>query len=185
MAVRASTALPADVFNDVLSKLLEDLRKYGTGINIKNPRIMITGSVMDNPRVLGLIEECGANVVTDDLCTGTRQFWNSVEGSGDPLTDLSRHYLGRTPCPRMKDAAKRIDHILDMIDKFKVDGIILYTMKFCDPFLFEVPWLKAQFAERNLPALLLEGDYTPGTLGRAKLRIEAFIEMLRQGVKAA
>jgi bzd-type benzoyl-CoA reductase N subunit len=181
--VRASTALPTDIFSPLLEQLLVDL-KSSASINYEGPRVLISGSVMDNPRIVELIEECGAKVVADDLCTGTRHFWNLMETSGDPLTDLSRFYLGRTPCPRMKEAPKRFDHILKMIDDFRVDGVIFYTMKFCDPFLFEVPVLKAQLAEKHIPALLLEGDYTPGTLGRVKIRIEAFIEMLRQSVKA-
>lgn len=183
--IRASTALPIDVFNGLLKRLLDEIGNTNFVPGREGPRILITGSVMDNPRVLELIEECGAKVVSDDLCTGTRQFWDTVESTGDPLTDLSRHYLGRTPCPRMKDAPKRLDHILRMVDEFHVDGVIFYTMKFCDPFLFDVPVFKAQFAERGLPSLLLEGDYTPGTLGRVKTRIEAFIEMLRQNVRAA
>ena len=182
--VRASTALPADVFNGLLKRLLDEMGGYHT-TGCASPRILITGSVMDNPRILELIEECGAKVVGDDLCNGTRQFWDEVESSPDPLTDLSRHYLGRTPCPRMKDAPRRFDHVIRMIDEFRVDGVIFYTLKFCDPFLFDVPLLKEKLSERGLPTLRLEGDYTPGTLGRVKTRIEAFIEMLRQNVRAA
>jgi bzd-type benzoyl-CoA reductase N subunit len=183
-AIRASTVLPVDVFNGLLKRLLNDIRGNIAG-GAESPRILITGSVMDNPRILELIEECGAKVVGDDLCNGTRQFWDEVESAADPLTDLSRHYLGRTPCPRMKDAPKRFDHVIRMIDEFRVDGVIFYTMKFCDPFLFDVPLLKGRLAEKGIPTLLLEGDYTPGTLGRVKTRIEAFIEMLRQNVRAA
>jgi bzd-type benzoyl-CoA reductase N subunit len=182
--VMASTEMPVDVFNGLLERLLDEMgdNVAGTG---EVPRILITGSVMDNPRILQLIEECGAKVVGDDLCTGTRQFWDKVESAADPLTDLSRHYLGRTPCPRMKDAPKRFDHVIRMIDEFRVDGVIFYTLKFCDPFLFDVPLLKGRLAEKGIPTLLLEGDYTPGTLGRVRTRIEAFIEMLRQNVRAA
>ena len=186
--VRAGTALPVDVFNRLLKRLLDEMGVIDAA-GCENPRILITGSVMDNPRILQFIEECGAKVVGDDLCNGTRQFWDTVESAAesaaDPLTDLSRHYLGRTPCPRMKDAHERFDHVLRMIDTFRVDGVIFYTMKFCDPFLFDVPVLKERLAEKGIPTLSLEGDYTPGTLGRVKTRIEAFIEMLRQNVKPA
>jgi bzd-type benzoyl-CoA reductase N subunit len=182
--VRASTVLPVDVFNGLLKRLIGEIGGYEVGV-VESPRILITGSVMDNPRILELIEECGAKVVGDDLCNGTRQFWDTVESAADPLTDLSRHYLGRTPCPRMKDAPKRFDHVLRMIDEFRVDGVIFYTLKFCDPFLFDVPLLKERLAEKGVPTLRLEGDYTLGTLGRVRTRIEAFIERLRQNVRAA
>jgi len=182
--VEAGTVLPVDVFNGLLKRLLDELGDNAAG-DREGPRILITGSVMDNPQILELIERGGAKVVGDDLCSGTRLFWDTVERVSDPLTDLSRHYLGRTPCPRMKDAPKRFDHVIRMVDEFRVDGVIFYTLKFCDPFLFDVPLLKAQLAEKGIPTLLLEGDYTPGTLGRVRTRIEAFIEMLRQHVRAA
>lgn len=147
--------------------------------------MLISGSLMENPLIVELIEQCGARVVGDDLCTGTRQFWELVEPDSDPLTALSRYYLGRTPCPRMKDAQRRFDHVFRLIDEFRADGVIFYTLKFCDPFLYDIPVLKSQLGARGIPSLLLESDYTPGTLGRVKTRIQAFIEMLRQNVRAA
>jgi bcr-type benzoyl-CoA reductase subunit C len=182
--VRAGTVLPVDTFNGLLERLLHELADKAAA-DAGGPRILITGSVMDNPQILELIEQCGAQVVGDDLCTGTRLFRDTVERTGNPLTDLSRHYLGRTPCPRMKDAPRRFDHVLRMIDEFRVDGVIFYTLKFCDPFLFDVPLLKERLIARGIPTLSLEGDYTPGTLGRVRTRIEAFSEMLRQNVRTA
>jgi benzoyl-CoA reductase/2-hydroxyglutaryl-CoA dehydratase subunit BcrC/BadD/HgdB len=180
--VRASTSLPWDAFRKLLERLTDELPVL-IAASDKRPRLLITGSVMDNPHILELIDECGARVVADDLCTGTRQFWDVVESSADPLTDLSRHYLTRTPCPRMTNTGKRFDHILRLVDEYKVDGIVFYTMKFCDPFLFDVPILKTRLERKGIPLLLLEGDYTSGTLGRVKTRVEAFVEMLRENVR--
>ena len=176
--VRASTVLPGDVFTELLEQLLGEIGAAGSDAR-EGPRVLISGSIMDNPRIIELIEQSGAIVVGDDLCTGTRQFWQLVEPDGEPLAALSRYYLSRTPCPRMKDAQKRFEHVFRLIDDFRVDGVIFYTLKFCDPFLYDVPVLKDQLAARGIPGLILEGDYTPGTLGRVKTRIEAFVEMLR------
>jgi benzoyl-CoA reductase/2-hydroxyglutaryl-CoA dehydratase subunit BcrC/BadD/HgdB len=182
--VRAADTLAPEHFDRLLERLVDEALGV-TGGYREGPRLLITGSVLENPRIIDLVEECGARVVGDDLCTGTRRFWDVVDHAGEPLTALARHYLGRTPCPRMKDARRRFDHVLAMIDEFGVDGVIFYTLKFCDPYLYDVPLLKAQLAERGIPGLQLEGDFTPGTLGRVRTRIEAFIEMLRQNVRAA
>lgn len=182
--VRASTVLPEDMFVEMLESLLDEVGRARFDFQ-EGPRVLISGSLMENPLIVELIEQCGARVVGDDLCTGTRQFWELVEPDGDPLTALSRYYLGRTPCPRMKDAQRRFDHVFQLIDEFRADGVIFYTLKFCDPFLYDIPVLKSQLGARGIPSLLLESDYTPGTLGRVKTRIQAFIEMLRQNVRAA
>ena len=177
--VRASTVLPGDTFGELLEQLLSEVDRESPERR-EEPGVLISGSIMDSPLIVDLIEQCGARVVCDDLCTGTRQFWQAVEPDAEPLTALSRHYLSRTPCPRMKDAQKRFDHVFQSINDFKADGVIFYTLKFCDSFLYDVPVLKGQLSERGIPALILEGDYTPGTLGRVRLRIQAFVEMLKE-----
>ena len=82
-------------------------------------------------------------------------------------------------------AGRRFEHIFNLVDEFEVDGVIFYTLKFCDPHLFDVPLLKDRLNEKGIPGLVLEGDYTPGTLGRVRTRVEAFVEMLTQHVTAA
>jgi benzoyl-CoA reductase subunit C len=182
--IRASTVLPGDTFNELLEQLVSEVGSARADAG-DGPRVLVSGSIMDNPLIIELIEQCGARVVGDDLCTGTRQFWQMLEPDGEPLTALSRYYLGRIPCPRMKDAQRRFDHIFQLVDDFRVDGIIFYTLKFCDPFLFDIPVLKGRLGERGIPSLILEGDYTPGTLGRVRTRIQAFVEMLGEHVRTA
>ena len=165
--VRAADIVPTARFEGLLERLASEVR------GIKNepgalPGVLISGSVLENPRIVDLVEECGARVVSDDLCTGTRGFWDDVAPEADALNALARHYLGRTPCPRMKDARRRFDHVLEMIDEFHADGVIFYTLKFCDPYLYDVPLLKAELAGRGIPSLQLEGDFTPGTLGQGQ-----------------
>jgi benzoyl-CoA reductase/2-hydroxyglutaryl-CoA dehydratase subunit BcrC/BadD/HgdB len=182
--VRASTLLPPDVVTRPLEGLLAEI-EGAAGVLSEGPRVVVTGSILENPLILELIEGCGVRVGSDDLCNGTRHFWETVAPDSDPLTALARHYLNRTPCPRMKDATKRFEHVFDMVDAFRADGVIFYTLKFCDNFLYDIPLLRERLEAQSIPSLTLEGDYTPGTLGRVKTRIEAFIEMLRQDVHAA
>lgn len=181
--IRAGTVLPAEVYTGLLEQLLRDVDSSDDGRS-DGPRLLITGSILDNPQIIGLVEEYGAHMVGDDLCTGTRRFWDTAEAEDDPLTALSSHYLNRIPCPRMKESLRRFDHIFRMIGDLRVNGVIFYTLKFCDPFLFDVPVLKGLLDDKGIPNLVLEGDYSPGTLGRVKTRIEAFVEMLRQDVRA-
>ncbi len=182
--VMASAVLPADTFTELLEQLLGEVG-HARSDTREGPRVLISGSILDNPQIIELVEQCGARVVGDDLCTGTRQFWQMAEPDGEPLTALSRYYLGRIPCPRMRDAQKRFDHVFQLVDDFQADGVIFYTLKFCDPFLYDIPVLRGKLGDRGIPSLILEGDYTPGTLGRVRTRIQAFVEMLGEHVRAA
>lgn len=179
MVIKSSSVLPRELFSELVEQLLIEVESKPPDV-CERPKLIISGSIMDNPLIIELIEQSGASVVSDDLCTGTRLFWQLVEPDGDCLTALSRHYLSRIPCPRMQDTHKRFDHVLQLADELRIDGIVFYTLKYCDPFLYDLPILKGELNARGIPSLMLEGDYTPGTLGRVKTRIEAFLEMLRE-----
>jgi benzoyl-CoA reductase/2-hydroxyglutaryl-CoA dehydratase subunit BcrC/BadD/HgdB len=59
------------------------------------------------------------------------------------------------------------------------------VQKFCEPELFDVPAILRTFRERGMPVLVLEGELERELAGQAETRIEAFVEMLRGGSRAA
>lgn len=177
--VRGDMVLPKEEYMGLLEKLVAEL-KGGTASRTSHPRVMITGSLLEDSRIAHLVEESGGEVVCDDLCTGSRYFWDCIEPDDDPFYSLSRHYLSKIPCARMVDSTRRLDHVMDLVVDFEVHGVICYTLKFCDTFLYDVPLLKKRLDAQRIPSLFLESDYTPGTMGRVKTRIEAFLELLRE-----
>jgi len=64
------------------------------------------------------------------------------------------------------------------IEEFKVDGVILFIYKYCDPYGFEVPAIKSFVESQGASVLYLEDEYSTSTLARMKTRIEAFLEMI-------
>jgi benzoyl-CoA reductase/2-hydroxyglutaryl-CoA dehydratase subunit BcrC/BadD/HgdB len=65
-----------------------------------------------------------------------------------------------------------------LVDEYRADGVISYSLKFCDPELMFYPFLKADLEQKAIPHLHLEGDGTTASFGQLKTRVEAFIEML-------
>ncbi len=148
------------------------------GNKVNNPRILLSGSPIHDPEIIALIEECGLNVVFEDLCTGSRFFDVSIERTGDLLMDLTKAYLNKPPCSRMMLLEKRAEGIIEEVGKLNVDGVIYYSLKFCDTALYDVPALKKILNESNINVLFIEGDCTLGSFGQLKTRIEAFAEMI-------
>jgi len=179
--VKGDMVLPKEEYMGLLEKLVQELEEAAVP-RTNLPGVMITGSLLEDPGIADLVEEAGGEVVCDDLCTGSRYFWDCIEGDDDPLLSISRHYLSKIPCARMMDSNRRLDHVMDLVADFKVHGVICYTLKFCDTFLYDVPLLKKRLDAENIPSLFLDSDYTPGTMGRLKTRIEAFLELLREHV---
>jgi len=170
--------LPKVEYNRMLEELLGYLRTR-TGQGDGRTRLMITGSLLDNPDYVRVIEDSGGLVVVDSLCIGTRYFWQQLEqAEGDPLEVLARYYLSRPPCPRMRPYDRRADSLRELAREFEVQGIISQMIKFCDNSGEELPLLKETMAELDIPCLTLEREYLLGGLGQMRTRIQAFLESI-------
>jgi benzoyl-CoA reductase/2-hydroxyglutaryl-CoA dehydratase subunit BcrC/BadD/HgdB len=145
--------------------------------------VFLFGNVLPEPEVFTLFEDCGAFIAGDDFCTGSRMFAESTqEMAGDPWQFLAQERLLHPPCARTFDPARPGQIAQDVLQKAQTcnaQGVIGYTLKFCDPYLARMPLVRAALREANLPVLLLEGDCTLRSIGQQRTRIEAFIEILR------
>ena len=181
-------SLPVTESNELFAEVLEKLTQRKEAPVHKAPRIMVDGACIDNVDFVKLIEDSGANVVVDSLCIGTRDYLPHTDVGGNPLDALARRYLDKINCPRTyrekaegtygEDLTSRFGDIGSLGKEFKVDGVILYVYKYCDPFGFEVPARKAYLDSLNIPVLYLEDEYSAGTIGRLRTRIQAFLEVI-------
>jgi len=178
--VVASTAMPREQFNQMLRELLEELSE-AEGIKDYRARLMIVGSILDDPAYIKVIEEQGGLVVTDSLCFGSRIIWNEVdEEASDPLTALARYYIQDKPaCPRMFDTQlKRSKFVTDMVKEFKVDGVIGERMIFCDLWTGEHFMLDGDLKEEGVPFMKLDREYIMAGVGQLRTRAQALLESI-------
>ena len=128
-----------------------------------------------------LLEESGARVVMDDLCTGSRSFWKDVDTTKEPMAGLAERYLGGVTCPvtyRSGKAAERFSYLEAYARGWDVQGAVLYTIRFCDTYQLDAPEIKEYLQSLGLPVLHLEDDYIMPALAQWKTRIEAFLELI-------
>lgn len=142
------------------------------------PRVLLAGSPLHDPRFISFIEDCGLDVISEELCTGTKFFDVSVKKSNDVLGALSAAYLNRVPCARMMKIEERLAYLLKIVKEFNIDGIIHQSLKFCDVYLYDVPRLKDLLNEHDIRSLFIETDGGLGSMNQLKTRIEAFAEIL-------
>jgi benzoyl-CoA reductase subunit C len=167
--------------NRALEALLAVLETREASEDAKD-RLMILGSENDDLRFLELVESLGAVFVIEDHCTGSRYFWNLVELAAheNALGALAARYLARPACPSKDwEQRLRLEHILALAHEYKVQGAILVQQKFCDPHELDLPAIAQKFQRENIPTLALEFDVTVPA-GQFKVRVEAFLEMLRE-----
>jgi benzoyl-CoA reductase subunit C len=142
-------------------------------------RLMLIGSENDDVDYLRAIESSGCIIVTDDICTGSRYFWNECEPGADVLDAIAIRYIERPPCPQ-KDLPehRRLPHILSMAKDFKVEGVVITLQKFCHNHQTDLPVLKSLFQKEGIPVLALEYAFA-APVEWLQLRIAAFVEMIQ------
>ncbi len=182
------TSLPVEEANALFDEVIEALNQRKEAPLKKGPRILLDGACVDNIEIVTLIEESGANVVADTICNGTRDSFPLTDETQDPIDALAYRYLDAINCPKTyrenkagtfeSDIANRFNDIGQYVKEFNVDGAILYVYKFCDPFGFEVPVRKAYYDSIYVPMLSIEDQYSTGTMGQLKTRIQAFLEII-------
>lgn len=141
-------------------------------------RLHLNGTVIYDLNLIKAIEESGGFIASDDLCTGSRYFWNNVEDSDEPLSAIANRYLKRTPCPPQSPIESRLEYINFMVKNFKAHGVITFTERFCDPTLYDSVHLKEMLIKEGLPATVIDYENPSQELGRIKTRVEAFIESI-------
>lgn len=145
--------------------------------------VFLFGNVMPDPEAFAMIEDCGALIAGDDFCTGSRMF-EPVQGfrTGDNLFRILAHNIQkRPPCARtfsVSEPGKIARDVAENAVACNARGVIGHTLKFCDPYLARLPFIRDELKKQGIPFLLLEGDCTLRSVGQQRTRIEAFIEML-------
>ncbi len=144
-------------------------------------RILLTGVPvgMGSHKVVRLIEECGGNVVCLDNCSGYKKTRVMVREDGDALSAIAQAYL-EIPCAVMSPNPHRYTALRTMSEEFSVDAIVDLTWHGCQTYAVEAGRMKPFVHEQlQKPFLHLETDYSETDTEQLKVRIEAFIEMIR------
>lgn len=179
--LNAGFKMPREQFNDLLERLAEEASSGRRMVEGKF-RLMINGSPLNNAEFIRTIEGLGGLVVVDELCTGVRYWWDLVDANPeiDPVEALSRRYLSKFPCPRMYPPEGRFNRVLQMVEDYRVDGVVSEIIRYCVHCAHDQPLLRRRLEKQGVPVLELNVEYgMPGT-GQIRTRVQAFLEMLER-----
>ena len=176
--VISSMLMPKEEHNRLLSRLIKEMEKAEKPPE-KSVKLFISASILDDTDFLELVEECGGNVIADDMPMGSRYFYGLVDTKDEPIHALAERYLTKVACPRKMLPADRLAFSISRMDGVKVNGAIIHSMRACDPHLYEYPLLRQEMEKRGLPVLFFRGEETSTEREQQRNDIEAFIEMLQ------
>lgn len=180
------TRTPPREFTEALRKIIDEVKARGHTNPEGNTRLMLVGSEVDDINIIKVIEESGANIVMDDVCVGSRNFWHDVATDIPPLQALAKHYLGDIYCPRTYkggSAEERYRYLVDYASDFSCQGVILDIIQYCDTYELDVPSIRDYLEKNGLKVLVIDDAYSARYVGQLKTRVQAFIELINQGVQ--
>ncbi|MBF0230217.1 MAG: 2-hydroxyacyl-CoA dehydratase [Desulfamplus sp.] len=184
---------------DELEKRIQD--KQGA-VPAKTPRILLSGCPMAVPnwKLPWIIETSGAVIVGEESCVGERgtrnlvdeSIFNLLHNAGDGVNESSiddnqiidkmmdaitdRYF--KVDCAIFTPNQERLNHIVEMAQNYKADGVIHYSLQFCQPYIMESIPVDKVLEDKNIPTLRIETDYGMEDAGQLKTRVQAFIEQL-------
>jgi benzoyl-CoA reductase/2-hydroxyglutaryl-CoA dehydratase subunit BcrC/BadD/HgdB len=151
------------------------------------PRILLIGPNLSDGdyNILEVVKNAGAEIVIEEICEGFRYYWQNIGVKGDVLRSLAKGYLqDKLPCAFMRfSSKKRLDFTLELIKDFNISGVVWYQLLCCETYDLESFFFARELGERNIPMLILESAYEAEGIGQVKIRVDAFIEMLKGGIE--
>ena len=180
-----SYVCPTALILPYLRETLEELKTREP--DVKSPfraRVAIVGSEIDDPNLTKLIEGCGALVVSDRFCFGSKPGREVIElnDEEDVLTQICRHYMEVSECARYisdEKVLQRRETSDRLAKEFNAEGIIYEQMKYCDYWGFERALVShIMHDEYGWPVLSIDRLYNNGNSGQLRTRVQAFVESL-------
>lgn len=170
--------------NEKIREMIAELKKIHeegkSKIPASAPRILITGCPMGGviDKIVKPLEELGAVVVAYENCSGMKNLEELVREDIDPIDALAEKYLN-IPCSVMTPNKGREELLKEVIDEYKVDGVVEVVLQACHTYNIESHNIKKLvMKEKEIPYIALETDYSTSDSGQVKIRMEAFLELL-------
>ncbi|HUK37827.1 MAG TPA: double-cubane-cluster-containing anaerobic reductase [Methanomicrobiales archaeon] len=176
-------------FTGAVNQLCDELEirvKKRTGAVPKGTtRVVVSGCPMAVPnwKVPLLIETSGAVIVGEESCVGERgsRWLTEVEGDTvDEMLDAITDRYFNIDCAVFTPNPSRVGFVKEMAKKLHAQGVIHYSLQFCQPYLMESGPVEKELEQSGIPTLRIETDYSQEDAGQLRTRIEAFIERLKK-----
>jgi benzoyl-CoA reductase/2-hydroxyglutaryl-CoA dehydratase subunit BcrC/BadD/HgdB len=176
-------------WTEAAMRLVADAEKgegIGADCSKRSPRILLTGApiIWPNWKLPEIIEDAGATIVAEELCSGARVFYDPVRiderTTDDMLQAIAERYSLACTCPCFVPNDDRVYRNVALARRYRVDGVIYHNLRTCYLYHMECGILRKRFQELETPFLEIETDHSLEDREQVAVRVEPFVEMLRR-----
>lgn len=142
-------------------------------------RILITGCPLAGvtEKLVTAIEQSGGVVVAYENCIGIKPAERLVNELEEPYRAIADRYL-QIGCSVMSPDKNRFDLLTQLVQEFKIDGVVEMTLQACHTYAVETTQIRTLMQKEKVPFISVETDYSTADTAQLKTRMAAFIEML-------
>ena len=176
--VKSVQQLNKDEAIELLKSKQENLKERQSFSKKDFKKILLTGSDLDDTELIRYIESLGFQIVIDDLGIGTKYFANDVEEYGNPVEKIAKYHINKPIYSTKFPSYQRFEVLKKLATEYNVDGVINIAQKFCEPVLYDHPYLKKSFKELEIPYLFVEVTYNRESYKQLSTRFSAFAEII-------
>lgn len=101
---------------------------------------------------------------------------NSFDGM---IRALANRSICPCPCPTFEDNTQRIYRLKQLIKENQIQGVIYHVLRGCLVYDFEYKRIEDELGKLDVPVIRLESDYNEEDVEQLRIRIEAFIELIK------
>jgi bcr-type benzoyl-CoA reductase subunit C len=164
-----------------LEELNAELAKLPAS-NWKGKKIVTSGIICDNPKLLQIFDDNNIAIAADDVAQETRAFRVDASEEGDPMMALAQQFADQDYDVLLYDEYsnknRRADYVVQLVKESGAQGLVLFMQQFCDPEEMEYPYLKKALDDAGIPHVKLGVDQQMRDFGQASTAIQAFADVL-------
>lgn len=180
--LKAAWFMLKDEYTEKLTALNEELKKLPV-CDWKGVKVVTSGIICDNPKLLTVFEENHIAIAADDVAHESRMFRvDAPEDEADGVKALALQFRDQDFDVLLYDhnanQNRRGEYVAKLVKDSGAQGLVLFMQQFCDPEEMEYPYLKKALDAANVPHIKLGIDQQMRDFGQARTAIQAFADVL-------
>ena len=180
--LKASYFMLKDEYTEKLVALNEELKALPAA-NWKGTKVVTSGIICDNPKLLQIFIDNNIAIAADDVAHESRSFrFDAPENVEDGLLALAMQFSSMDYDILLYDKNsnqnRRAEDVVAKVKESGAQGLVLFMQQFCDPEEMEYPYLKKALDAAGIPHIKLGVDQQMRDFGQASTAIQAFADVL-------
>lgn len=179
--LKAAWFMPKSEYTEKLTALNAELAALPV-CDWKGTKVVTSGIICDNPKLLEVFEENHIAIAADDVAHESRAFRVDAPETGDPMEALAQQFANQDYDVLLYDEHssenRRGEFVAKLVKDSGAQGLVLFMQQFCDPEEMEYPSLKKALDDAKIPHIKLGVDQQMRDFGQARTAIQAFADVI-------